>query len=156
MLGLAIAGGNLLTRERIARNKAEKETAGLKKTFRGDAYQFSEAVTLNEGRLSKYWTVTEYGLEAGRVYSASGTNAYGDIALLIGLDVEATLYGVVVFTNTESYGQTLEENYLEPLIDAEDKESAKDAVVCGATYGAKLCRDLINEAKAHYAKEAAK
>lgn len=151
VLGLAIAGGNMLTRDRIAANKIAKENAGLTKAFALEGAAFSQANEIEgNGHLKKYWTVSLEEEEIGRVYSASGSNAYGDVSLLIALDHQYALYGVVVLENTESYGQTLEEKYLEPLASAEDKESAVDAVNCGATYGAKLCRDMINEAKVHY------
>ena len=151
VLGLAIAGGDLLTRETIAANLVAKENAGLKKAFAYDGAEFSEptAVTNND-RINKYWTVRLASEEIGRVYSVSGTNAYGNVSLLVGLEIDTSLYGVVVLENTESYGQVLDENYLEPLIGADDKDSAVNNVTCGATYGAKLCRDLINEAKNHY------
>ncbi len=151
VLGLAIAGGDMLTKQTIARNKSAKEEAGLKKAFAYDGAAYSDPVEIpGSDRLSKYWTVRLGEEELGRVYSVAGTNSYGNVALLVGLDFDYSLYGVVVLENTQSFGQTLEEEYLDPLSSAEDKESVVDKVNCGATFGAKLCRDMINEAKAHY------
>ena len=148
VLGLSIAGVDLLTKDVIAKNKLQKEAAGLKKVFpEGEA---GEAVALNDGYLEKYWTVTSSGQEVGRVYGTFGKNAYGNVALLVGIYADFSLGNVVTLENTESYGATLEEGYLEPYAAAADKEKAVEAVSCGATYGAKLCRDMILAAKNHY------
>ena len=148
VLAAAIAGGDLLTKDVIAKNKAQTEKDGLARVFR-DA-TFSEAIAISSPEypeLSKYWTVDLGDEGTGYVYSAAGKNAYGDIALLAGFYADASLANVIVITNTQTYGQTLEDEYLDPLSKAEDKEAALDHVKCGATYGAKLTRDLVNEAR---------
>ena len=152
VLALAIAGTDLLTRDTIARNKLEKEQNGLRKIFGGDA-NYGEATPLEDAEhptLVKYWTVQENEKTLGRVYSAKGKNAYGEVALLIGVYSDFTLGNIVAIENTESYGQTLEDGYLLPYSQSNDKESAVEKVNCGATYGAKLCREMILAAKSHY------
>lgn len=148
VLALSIAGADIITKDIIAKNKIEKENAGLKKVFASGEY--GEAKTLGEGYLQKYWTVTSSNEELGRVYSASGKNAYGNVSLLVGIYADFSLGNIVVLENTESYGQTLEDGYLEPYQNATDKEAVVDQVNCGATYGAKLCRDMIRAAQEHY------
>ncbi len=153
VLALAIAGTDLLTKDRIAKNAAEKEANGLRQVFSLEGLEFSEAVEVNDDdfpTLKKYYTVTLNDAEYGRVYSTAGKNAYGDVALLVGLQADYSLSRIYVLTNTESYGPTLKDEYLDPYNEAEDKESAVTEVKCGATYGAKLCRDMILESKAHY------
>ena len=148
ILALAIAGGDLITRDIIAKNKLEKENSGLKKVFPNG--QIGEAVEVRDGYLQKYWTVKSGEEELGRVYSTFGKNAYGDVSLLVGVYSDFTLGNIVTLENTESYGATLEEGYLEPYAAATNKEEAVEKVNCGATYGAKLCRDMILAAKQHY------
>ena len=149
VLALAIAGADLLTKDIILRNKLEKESQGLRKIF-GSSADYGEAKEVNEGYIQKYWTVTESDASLGRVYSVKGKNAYGDVALLVGIDTSFRLGEMVTIENTESYGQTLEDNYLAPYAEASDKEEALSRVSCGATYGAKLCRDMVLAALEHY------
>ena len=148
VLALAIAGGDLLTRETIAKNKAAKEESGLKKVFPGAVAE--NPTEINEGYLQKYWTVKNDEGILGRVYSTFGKNAYGNVGLLVGVYSDFTLGNIVTLENTESYGTTLEDGYLDPYAKAEDKEAVVDQVTCGATYGAKLCRDMIRAAQNHY------
>lgn len=152
VLGLLIAGGDLLTKDTIAKNKIEKESKGLRKIF-GEEATYGEAVAVTDETrptLQKYWTVQLGGTELGRVYSASGKNAYGDVSLLIGIYADYSLGTIYVLENTESYGTTLQENYLDVYDASDNKEEAVEQVSCGATYGAKLCREMILASKSHY------
>lgn len=152
VLGLVIAGGDLLTRNTIAANKVKKEQDGLRKVY-GDNAEFSEAVEVKDdvyASIGKYWTVKIQGDEVGRVYSTSGTNSYGTVSLLVGVNKNYSLGNIVVLENTESYAATLEEKYLDVYKNAEDKESVVDNVKCGATFGASMCRDMIKAAQNHY------
>ena len=72
------------------------------------------------------------------------------MSLLVGIYSDFSLGNIYVLENTESYATTLQDGYLTPYIQAEDKEAVIDNVRCGATYGAKLCRDLILTARNHY------
>ena len=154
--GVSVALVNVLTGPMIESNKREKELKGLRKVFGDDA-----EIDPNEDKHSiedsdyKY-LICYYEVDdgaTGRIYSTSGTNAYGTVSLLVGLTPEQSLYNVVVMENTESYGQTLTDNYLNPLIKSSSKDEDLDNVKCGATYGAKLVRDMVNQAKEHYEKE---
>lgn len=152
VLGLVIAGGDLLTKDTIARNRIEKEQNGLKKVF-GENVTYSEATEIkdeNRASLQKYWTVSVDSKEVGRVYATSATNSYGTVSLLVGVYSDFSLGNVVALENTESYAATLEEGYLEPYAASEDKENAVNTVKCGATYGATMCRDMIVSARDHY------
>ena len=151
---LLISSVNLLTAPIIAQNASAKEQRGLAEVF-GDSMQYDpeEKVELeNEHYLLSYYPITNIGGE-GRVYKTKGTNAYGEISLLVGLTATYSLYNIYVLSNEQSFGTMLEENYISPLEEAGDKDDALDKVSCGATYGAKLIRDMVNEAKAHYEKE---
>ena len=148
---ISIALTNVLTEPIIKENRALREQNGLKKVF-GENAQFGEKVELKESDypyLQSFYSVT-LSDSTGRVYSTKGTNSYGDVALLVGLNADYTIYNIVVMENTESYATTLNEGYLIPLIKSNDKETALDSVKCGATYGAKLVRDMVNQAKDHY------
>ena len=152
VMAVAIVGADFLTRETIAANNLAKENAGLRKVY-GENCTYGEAVVVEDkdyGYLEKYWTVTEGDKLIGRVYRGHGKNGYGEVTLLYGINVDFTLAMVVTIENTESYGTTLKENYLDPLASAEDKDEAVQSVKCGATEGAKLCRAIILQGQAHY------
>lgn len=153
-LAAAIAGVDLLTRGRIEEAKAEKEQNGLRHVFVNA--EFSEPVSIQDGeypQLLKYYTVTaanDSSKVVGRVYSAHGRNGYGEVGLLVGVYKDFSLGNIYVLENTQSYGPTLGDGYLDPYNEAMDKEEAVEAVHCGATFGAKLCRELIRQSQNHY------
>ena len=69
---------------------------------------------------------------------------YGKISLLVGFDRYKVFKGTYTLVNEQTYASTLVDNYLVPL-NGGDKEL--DDVTCGATYGAKLVRDMVKEAQ---------
>ena len=153
VLGLAIAGGDLITRDIIVNNKTKKEEAGVTYLFGQDVTYdpFVEIRDADYPTLTKYCTVNDGDAEVGRVYASNGANAYGEVALLIAIYADTFALGnVYTITNTESYAATLEDGYLLPYQQSDNKEAAVYEVSCGATYGAKLCRDMILSAQAHY------
>lgn len=152
VMALAIVGADFLTKETIAHNNIEKEKEGLVKVFGSNA-DYGEAIKVDDPaypHLEKYWVVKVDSNEVGRVYRGYGRNGYGDISLLYGLDASFRLGNVITLANSESYGTTLKENYLDVIDSASDKDAALEEVKCGATYGAKLCRSIILDGKAHY------
>ena len=52
--------------------------------------------------------------------------------------------GTYTIVNEQTYASTLVDNYLVPL---NNGSRDLDDVTCGATYGAKLVRDMVNEAQ---------
>lgn len=154
---LSIALVNSFTDPMIEKHKVEKEKKGLAKVFGSlgecDPEDKENIVSEEKTYLIAYYPVKDAEDESktiGRIYSTRGTNAYGSVALLVGLTVEQSLYNLVVMENTESYAQTLVDNYLNPLVASSSKDEDLEKVKCGATYGAKLVRDMVNEAKEHY------
>ena len=71
-------------------------------------------------------------------------NMYGKISLIIGFGADLSYKGVSIVTNEQTYASTLVENYVDPM-----NEGNRDYidVKCGATYGATLIKDMIEEAK---------
>lgn len=68
---------------------------------------------------------------------------YGKISLLVGFNLSNELVSISVISDEQTYAQTLTDNYIVPV-----QEGTRDYndVNCGATYGAKLIRDMINDA----------
>ena len=146
--GALIGVTNLITAERIKQNEASKINEGVKEVFnlpngfvsdKGEAEGFTyvkHCYSIQESENSPTY--------AGIAFLTSGSNMYGKVSLIVGFTLAEELSGVYFVTNEQTYASTLVENYVDPLnAGTRDVEDVK----CGATYGATLVKDMINEAK---------
>ncbi len=148
----AVAAGvigltNLLTKDRIAKNEQKRIQSGIKEIF-GD-----DAEILNEFKISdKKYEYLVYGYKVKTSDSdldryairTLGSNMYGKISLIVGVFENTSsdfVFGKLsVVVDEQTYASTLEDEY----IDVINGDSSKiDDVNCGATYGAKLVRSMI-------------
>ena len=146
---LAIAGTNLITKDRIETNAKKAQEVALKEIF-SDA-KFSEAKTDfkldNHSYLVNYYIASDSSdNELGYVYFVDGRNAYGEISLMVGV-TNSGVGQISVVTNTQSFASTLKENYIDPY---KAGKGDLDDVSCGATYGAKLIKAMTDEASSDY------
>ena len=140
-----IAVTNLITEEKIKQNEQNKIKAGISEIF-GDS-----AVIKSEDDLDSYNYVVHYYEVAntndeflGYAFKSEGSNMYGKISLIAGFDAAThNFMSLYLVTNEQTYASTLVDKYITPL-NANQREL--EDVSCGATYGAKLVRDLVNEA----------
>lgn len=147
----AVAGGiigltNMLTRDRIVQNEKNKIKQGITEIF-GENVAISEEKTLSNSYkyVQYYYEVKNGDKLVGQVFRTSGSNMYGKISLMVGFDGNSQVFkGLSIVTNEQTYATTLVENYIVPVNDG--NRDIED-VSCGATYGAKLVRDMINEAR---------
>ena len=149
---LLIAGTNVLTRDRIEANAQLKINEGLAKIFEVDVEKLnSSTANLPEGKsftyvVNSYYEVKdENNAPLGYAFKTEGSNSYGKISLIVGFNKEYVYKGLSVVENGQSFATTLNKYYLNPLI-KEDKTIDEVNVSCGATYGAKLVRDMVSEA----------
>ena len=140
---------NLVTKDRIIKNELAKIQTGIVSIY-GEGATIKEEHEVEDYKYTNYVYEIESPVSAPKfVFRTTGSNMYGKISMLVGLnqDVsnnEFTLVDVYLITNEQTYASTLEDNYINPLNDGtRDLED----VTCGATYGAKLVRDMVNEAK---------
>lgn len=159
---LVVSSVNLFTSPLVLKNKTEKEAKARAKIFPeadAAAVESAVAVDLTEekyGTLKRYWPIPLDEGEA-RIYSCSGKNGYGAVSLLIGVYPDFSLGRMSIIENTETYGPTLNQNYIAPYQYYEDgasRQAALDDVTCGATFGAKLIKSMVEQAVSHF-KEAA-
>ena len=140
-----IALTNLITSKKIEENKNNRILAGISEIF-GE-----NSVIKNDKELTKYeYTVRYYEITnkknifLGYAFKCEGSNMYGKIALLAGFDATShSFMSVSLITNEQTYASTLEDNY---IVSLNNEEKGRDDVNCGATYGAKLVRDMIKDA----------
>ena len=142
----AIIGlSNLITRDQIKRNEINKINSGIKEIFGNEATSNEESKIEGDYKYVQSYYLVNSGNEAlGFALKTSGSNMYGKISLIIGFEAKNhTFIGLYTVVNEQTYASTLEDNYLIPVNNDEREYSD---VSCGATYGAKLVRDMVDEA----------
>ena len=160
-LGLIAAGGALLisgtymlTKDQIDKNKTASINKGLAAIYGLDANALNTS-TANLPEDQKFdYVINEYyevkdanDAPIGYAFKTEGSNSYGKISLIVGFNASYTYKGVAVIENGQSFASTLNKKYLNPIKDAETIEEVNEVdVSCGATYGAKLVRSMVNSA----------
>ncbi len=90
--------------------------------------------------------LNQLSLAYTQVDQTSGKNAYGAISMLVGVE-DGNLGQFILLEDTQTFASTLEDNYVS-VYNAGEREYSD--VSCGATYGAKLIRDMASEALEDY------
>jgi len=145
----AIALTNLVTEAKINENDQIKLVSGIKDIFGSDASidPNNDIKVDGQNYIVCYYKVTNDKNEfLGYAFRSEGSNMYGKIALISGFDaLTHSFKSLSLINNEQTYASTLVDNYVTPL---QSNDRDLEDVSCGATYGAKLVRDMINEAKA--------
>ena len=149
--GALIGATDLITRDRIAENETKKINASFVEIYgEGTTGTENESFNYNEYTYlkSQYEIFSSDGASIGMAYRTLGSNAYGKISLIVGFvngsGYRYVYYGISVVINEQSFATTLEDNFLIPV---QNGDREVDDVKCGATYGATLVKNMINEAK---------
>jgi len=148
---LLIAGANMITRDRIAENEQKSINKGIV-TIYGE-HSVADEHDLAEGQEYTYITQCykvrfEEDVDSfkGYAFRTDGSNNYGKISLIIGFDGNQSYVGLSVIANEQSFASTLKKGYLDQIKDG--SQTIDDvSVSCGATYGAKLVRAMVEEAQ---------
>ena len=140
---------NKVTAPIIAQNNIDKENNSLAQIYEG-----AEFTPLSEDVSETILKVSEAKKDdatIGYVYKITGKNGYGKIILLIGI-TDGKVKKVVFLENTESYASTVEDHvssaYAPDLVTMENVNDVD--VKCGATFGAKTIKAMMQEALNHY------
>jgi len=143
-----IAFVNMITRDSIEQNKIDKQNAALNELYEGATFN---EVSISDNNITKLFEVYNKETLIGYIYNVEGKNSYGSIEIMIGINVDKKIKDIVVFNNTQSYKQIvndhIESNYA-PGITEEEVNSID--VYCGATKGAKLTKELVQIAFDHF------
>ena len=147
----AVSGGiigltNLITKDRIAQNEVNKINDGIVEIFDKNSVASEEKHLDGEYKYVQYYYEVKNNDElVGYAFRTTGSNMYGKISLLVGFHHATEEFkGLSIIVNEQTYATTLVDNYITPL---NDGERQLEDVDCGATYGAKLVRDMVNEAR---------
>lgn len=148
--GAAIVLLNMVTEPIIAQNEIKVENEKLNEVYSNAIFV---DLKITDGNILKVCEAQDEEQNTiGYVYKASGKNAYGSITLIVGINLDGTVRKAVLMQNTESFASTVndhfEENYRQN--DLTEQNINDIDVKCGATYGAKLIKELINDALIHF------
>ena len=141
--GALIGVTNLVTKDRIAQNEKNKINAGIVEIFGENASIWSSDQIENHKYVKEGYTVGINGYASAFAYRTTGSNAYGKISMIVGFDHDCEFVGVYMISDEQTYASTLEDNYITSI----NKGGNIDDVKCGATYGATLVKEMINDAK---------
>ena len=144
---LLIGLTNLVTRDAIAKNEKKKINDGICEIYGKASLKYEEIKLSGDYKYVQYaYKVSEENDSGlGYAFKTTGSNVYGKISLIVGFKGTPCVFeGLSVVVDEQTYASTLEENYIDPL---NSGDVAIDDVSCGATYGAKLVRDMVNEAQ---------
>ena len=149
---LLIAGTNMITRDPIAENELKRINKGIVTIF-GENISFEQCDLPVLPQNEKYQYVnTCYEIKdnneliTGYAFRTDGKNDYGKISLLIGFDNNVNYEGLSIIVNEQSFASDLKKGYINPIADGSKTIDDVD-IHCGATFGARLVRDMVNEAQ---------
>lgn len=146
VVAASIVGVNALTKDTIAQNEIKSKNKAMNNVFKGCS--FGETIYIeNVEYLVSYTTAYKEDIEQGDVYYTTGKNAYGSISMMVAIYLNGELGQISLVENSQSFASTVEDNYVTPY---NNNELKIDDVKCGATYGAKLIRDMAHSAQNHY------
>lgn len=139
---LLIAFINTFTAPRIAENKIKAQEKACSEIYPNMEY---EEVALNSANdaIEKKWVAKENGVVKGYIYSLNGKNAYGNISLLVGINLDGSTQRVVLTTNTQSYAKKVKDHVNSSYNSGQVSDVNSIDVKCGATFGATLVKDLV-------------
>ena len=146
--GISISLLNTVTAPIIEENAYKKEQETLSLIYKNAEFKKWD-IEIRDKAIEKIYTAYVDGKKVGDVYVVSGKNAYGKIQLMIGLN-NGYVTNIVITTNTQSFGKLVNQ-YVDRLNDQTitNTNISNIDVKCGATYGAKLVRSLIETALEH-------
>lgn len=147
---LLIAGTNMITKNRIAENEQKSINNGITTIYGADFYSENDYDVDNYQYVKHVYVIhnsyVSANIPAGYAFRTDGSNNYGKISLIIGFDKECVYKGLSVIANEQSFASTLKKGYLDEIKDG--SQTVDDvSVSCGATYGAKLVRAMVQEAE---------
>ena len=143
---------NLLTRDQIAANATKKINSGISEIF-GKNASISQELAYKDSGLTGDYKYIEYvysvsddtNQDLGYAFKTTGSNMYGKISLIIGFGGnDHSFLGLSIVVNEQTYASTLVDKYINPL---NDGTRELDDVTCGATYGAKLVKEMVDISK---------
>ena len=148
---LLISLVNLFTADIIYQNANAAKLAAIKEIY-GENVTYGKEIIIEDADfkyLDSYFSVTDQNNQIGTVFITSGSNAYGNINMAIGInyDESGTLGVMKLIENGQSFASTLQSNYVDKY---NNGEIGIYDTSCGATYGAILIKDMALQAQEYF------
>lgn len=143
-----IAFINYFTQPIIEKNKVEAQNRACSEIYPNLTYEEIELNNDNKA-IEKKWHATGTGVE-GYIYSLSGRNSYGNISVMVGINLDGSIEKVILTENTQSFASKVK-NHVKSTYNNGPVASLDGVdVKCGATFGATLVKELIQIALDDY------
>ena len=165
---LILAGMDMLTSPIIAKNNEQTEYETIVSIFNSYDKEKSEVVEgpySSDYILSKILAKDSSGKSLGTIYTLNGKNAYGNIKLMVAIK-DGEVLQVEFLENGQSFASTVNQHVISNYPSSEknsidvgfvsetnkyegslnQQELDLVDVKCGATYGAKLVKELVSAA----------
>lgn len=143
---LLISGIFILTSKTIEENEQQAEIDGLNNIYEGATFEKLEDYTFeDDSPLIYVYKATMNSSTVGFVYKGTGSNAYGHITLLTGInnDTLGSVEDVYLLENDQSYASTIDKW----VSDTDFSDPENIDVHCGATKGATVIQDIVVSAR---------
>ena len=144
-----IAFINTFTAPKIAENKIKAQDKACSEIYPNMEYE-EIAIDGADEAIEKKWAAKENGVIKGYIYSLNGKNSYGNISLLVGINLDGSTEKVVLTTNTQSYAKTVKKHVNSSYNNGPVSDLDSIDVKCGATFGATLVKELVTIAVNDY------
>ena len=144
--GFVLSNVNAITEPIIKAADEAKEESMFKNLF-PELETYEKALNEDEDSMVKYSVkvLNKDKKVIGNIYNANGTNGYGSITALIGIDSKGKITGIEypVFKQTPGFGdKVIKEGYLNQYKEMDSKDVNPDAA-SGATYSSNLVKSLV-------------
>ena len=142
LCAIIIAFINYFTSPIIKENKIKAQEKACSEIYPNMTYEEVELNGANEA-IEKKWVVKDGETVKGYIYSVSGKNAYGNISLLVGINLDGSAEKVVLTSNTQSYASKVKNHVKSTYNNGAVADIDNVDVACGATFGATLVKELV-------------
>ena len=142
LCAVLIAFINYFTAPIIEKNKIEAQNKACSEIYPGLTY---EEVELNgtDSAIEKKWIAKDGDTVKGYIYSLNGKNSYGNISLLVGINLDGSAEKVVLTENTQSFASKVKNHVKSTYNNGATADVDNVDVKCGATFGATLVKELV-------------
>jgi electron transport complex protein RnfG len=151
--GLLIFGTNALTEEGIAANKLEKEQGFYRQLFDiDDSQDITTSVVVVEEDVFEEITITDSSdTIIGYIYKGNQTNNYGDVTVLVGINLSGEITEVIISstTNTPTFVNIINTEYIMNFSGQSFDDVNYDART-GASYTYGSVSQVVEDAVTYY------
>ena len=142
--GALIGATNLITKDSIAKNEQEKINKSFRTIFDDDNAYSSKDEDCEIETVKHIYYISALDTPIGYALRTTDSNSYGKISLIVGFDKAGTFKDIYVITN-EQTSTDLQDFYIAEI--NKNHSYIDVSVSCGATFGAKTTRGMIDDAK---------